>query len=102
MRVGGDQADSAQAAGQIGAKLAGCDFDVVVIGHTDNVGGDVNEKLSAYRAEKERLAGLGLDRGAYAEAKVAWFAAAHPRATAWATSTSWTPDPAPAPDPPTA
>lgn len=56
----------------------------------------------AYRAEKERLAGLGLDRGAYAEAKVAWFAAAHPRATAWATSTSWTPDPAPAPDPPTA
>lgn len=55
--------DSALAAGQIGAKLAGCDFDVVVIGHTDNVGGDVNEKLSAYRAEKvaQALVVAGVD-----------------------------------------
>lgn len=44
-----------------------------------------------YRAEKERLAGLGLTRGDYAEAKEPWFDAAHERVEAWADRTGWQP-----------
>ncbi|WP_374928079.1 OmpA family protein [Kytococcus sedentarius] len=58
--------DSALNAARIGEKLAGCDFDVVVVGHTDNVGGQVNERLSAFRAEKVAqalvVAGVDFDR----------------------------------------
>lgn len=43
----------------------------------------------AYRAQKERLAALGLDRAAYAAAKEPWFAAAHPQIMAWAESSGW-------------
>ncbi|NYF99617.1 dephospho-CoA kinase [Janibacter cremeus] len=44
-----------------------------------------------YRAEKERLAALGLPRGEYAEAKEPWFDAVHPRVGTWARATGWTP-----------
>ncbi len=55
--------DSALNAGRIGQKLAGCDFDVVVVGHTDNVGGKVNDRLSGLRAEKvaQALVVAGVD-----------------------------------------
>ena len=46
---------------------------------------------SAYASEKRRLASLGLDASAYAAAKEPWFAAAVPRARAWAERTGWTP-----------
>ncbi|QRO87528.1 OmpA family protein [Kytococcus sedentarius] len=58
--------ESAVNAARIGEKLAGCDFDVVVVGHTDSVGGEVNERLSAFRAEKVAqalvVAGVDFDR----------------------------------------
>ncbi|MFL0460402.1 OmpA family protein [Kytococcus sedentarius] len=58
--------ESAVNAARIGEKLAGCDFDVVVVGHTDSVGGEVNERLSAFRAEKIAqalvVAGVDFDR----------------------------------------
>ena len=55
--------ESAVNAARIGEKLAGCDFDVVVVGHTDSVGGEVNERLSAFRAEKvaQALVVAGVD-----------------------------------------
>ena len=51
---------------------------------------------SEYRAEKERLARLGLSRGDYTEAKEAWFDATHDRIEAWARGTGWTPPTTPA------
>lgn len=46
---------------------------------------------SAYESQKRRLAALGLDASAYAEAKEPWFAAAVPQACAWAERTGWAP-----------
>ena len=46
---------------------------------------------SAYEGEKLRLAALGLESGAYAEAKEPWFGAAVPRALAWAERIGWSP-----------
>ena len=46
---------------------------------------------SAYEGEKLRLAALGLESRAYAEAKEPWFGAAVPRALAWAERTGWSP-----------
>ena len=46
---------------------------------------------SAYEGEKLRLAALGPESRAYAEAKEPWFGAAVPRALAWAERTGWSP-----------
>ena len=53
---------------------------------------------AVYEAEKRRLAGLGLSATDYAAAKEPWFAAALPRALAWAARTAW-PHPLPPPTP---
>lgn len=42
-----------------------------------------------YRAEKERLAALGLTREEYAEAKEPWFDEAYEHSRAWADETGW-------------
>ncbi|MDV3223475.1 dephospho-CoA kinase [Intrasporangium sp.] len=49
------------------------------------------QERDAYAAEKRRLLALDDDTGRYTEAKEPWFAAAHPRAEAWAAATGWTP-----------
>ncbi|AXG13246.1 dephospho-CoA kinase [Intrasporangium calvum] len=49
------------------------------------------EGRDSYAAEKSRLLAMDDRTSAYAAAKEPWFAAALPRAEAWATATSWTP-----------
>ncbi|WP_338747760.1 dephospho-CoA kinase [Janibacter alittae] len=46
---------------------------------------------AVYRAEKERLAALGLPREEYAAAKEPWFDSVHQGARAWARRAGWTP-----------